>query len=79
MSGRICYKDVHQYKYQLLETYQVEIDNRPPANINTTFIKLTTEGLLTISEGYSWDGPSGPTIDTNSFMRAHLFTIASIS
>ena len=28
--------------------------------------------LLEISEGYAWDGPSGPTIDTKNFMRGAL-------
>jgi len=27
---------------------------------------------LTIHEGYAWDGASGPTIDTKSFMRGSL-------
>ena len=29
-------------------------------------------GLLTISKGYTWDGPSGPAIDTLNFMRGSL-------
>lgn len=33
------------------------------------FITLSTSGLLTISKGYAWDGPSGPTIDTKTFMK----------
>lgn len=28
--------------------------------------------ILHIAEGYTWDGPSGPTIDTPSFMRGSL-------
>ena len=28
--------------------------------------------MLSIIEGYQWDGPSGPTIDTKSFMRGSL-------
>ena len=27
---------------------------------------------LSIKEGYAWDGPSGPTIDTKDFMRGAL-------
>jgi hypothetical protein len=33
---------------------------------------LDTNGRLFISEGYSWDGPSGPTIDTRNFMQGSL-------
>lgn len=36
------------------------------------FIILSSSGLLTISKGYAWDGPSGPTIDTKTFMRGSL-------
>lgn len=28
---------------------------------------------MNIRHGYCWDGPSGPTIDTDSFMRGSLF------
>lgn len=66
------YKKRLRYKYNLHseETYQTgfsieqEFDNK--------FLKLTTDGFLTIRKGYSWDGPSGPTIDTKSFMKGSL-------
>jgi len=45
---------------------------RPPRIANTQFINLTTAGILTIKCGYSWDGPSGPTINTDNFMRGSL-------
>jgi hypothetical protein len=60
------------YKYQLKETYCLAIDIKPEAPINTEYIKLDIEGNLTIVEGYAWDGPSGPTIDTLTFMRGSL-------
>lgn len=40
--------------------------------IITDFITLQTNGCLTIHKGYSYDGPSGPTIDTKNFMRGSL-------
>jgi hypothetical protein len=40
--------------------------------ILTRFITLTMEGKLTIRECYAWDGPSGPTLDTLTFMRGSL-------
>lgn len=60
------------YKYQLKLTYHVAIDLRPPLHINTEYIKLDSAGQLTIVKGYAWDGPSGPTIDTLTFMRGSL-------
>ena len=36
------------------------------------FCELRHDGLLTIKAGYAWDGPSGPTFDTKSFMRGSL-------
>lgn len=60
------------YKYQLKEDYSVIIDIKPTAAIKTPFIKLNTKGRLILSEGYAWDGPSGPTIDTKTFMRGSL-------
>ena len=33
---------------------------------------IDAEGKLTIRKGYSWDGPSGPTIDTSNFMPGSL-------
>jgi hypothetical protein len=60
------------YKYQLKKTYDITIDVKPDKPIDTEFIKLDTEGNLTILKGYAWDGPSGPTIDTLTFMRGSL-------
>lgn len=36
------------------------------------FIELDDDGVLEIGVNYAWDGPSGPTIDTPSFMRGSL-------
>ena len=60
------------YEYQLKERCSLFIDIKPDAFINTEYITLDTGGNLTISEGYAWDGPSGPTIDSLTFMRGSL-------
>lgn len=60
------------YKYQLQRDFTLRIPIRPPAAIATDFLGLDLEGLLTICKGYAWDGPSGPTLDTRSFMRGSL-------
>ena len=57
------------YKYQIAEDYLIQLDWKPEDNIETEFIILRKTGLLTIKSGYASDGPSGPTIDTPSFMR----------
>ncbi len=60
------------YKYQLKESYTLRISIKPPIPIDTDYLALTTDGILTIKKGYAWDGPSGPTIDTLNFMRGSL-------
>ena len=63
------------YKYQLTKNHKHILKNDsliPTSNIETGFISLDTSGLLTIKAGYAWDGPSGPTIDTDNFMRGSL-------
>jgi len=60
------------YKYQLAEDFTVQTDIKPATDINTFFISLTRTGILTIRRGYAWDGPSGPTFDTNNFMRGSV-------
>lgn len=60
------------YKYQIKEAYDIEIEIKPSTPIDTGYIKLDTTGSLTIKKGYAWDGPSGPTIDTLTFMRGSL-------
>ena len=44
----------------------------PDETIDTDYLVLTKDGLLTTKKGYAWDGPSGLTIDTPSFMRGSL-------
>ena len=60
------------YEYQLAETYQVLVAVRPAVAIRTPYVDLDQYGTLTIREGYAWDGPSGPAIDTKNFMRGSL-------
>ena len=60
------------YKYQLKETYTITIDIFPEESIYTLYLDLLQNGTLIIKKGYAWDGPSGPTIDTSTFMRGSL-------
>lgn len=60
------------YKYQLVvdEVFQTAI--KTGTTVATKYITLADTGLLVVREGYAWDGPSGPTWDTKTFMRGSL-------
>jgi len=66
----MIYRQLKGYKYELLKPvgYLLAIE---VADVDTPYITIH-EGLLSIREHYAWDGPSGPTIDTLSFMRGSL-------
>ena len=70
MSASIAYKA--GYKYQLTEDYVTSVSIMGEGMIETEYIALYSDGMLTIRRGYAWDGPSGPTIDTLNFMRGAL-------
>ncbi len=59
------------YKYQLAKEYHIQIDTDGTEALSD-FIYLNKSGLLIIRKGYAWDGPSGPTFDTATFMRGSL-------
>jgi len=63
------YRKIDRYKYQLMEDETLEIPVGWNALTAFIFLRRTT---LTIRKGYCWDGCSGPTIDTESTMRAGL-------
>jgi hypothetical protein len=60
------------YKYQLREDYSVLIPHAPESTVSTEYLTLTDLGMLTVRKGYAWDGPSGPTFDSKSSLRASL-------
>ena len=68
----VWYKKRRRCKYTLAEDVPLQLDIRPENEIDTPFIVLTADGLLTVRKGYAWDGPSGPSIDTKTFMRRSL-------
>lgn len=79
-SPEISYRD--GYKYQIQSAYKINLNKilkgahhslllfQEP--IVTDYITLSADGVMVIQKGYAWDGPSGPTIDTKSFMRGSL-------
>lgn len=60
------------YKYQLVDTIYQQMPFKPDEDIETQFIDFRKNGLLIVKSGYAWDGPSGPTIDTDNFMTPSL-------
>lgn len=69
------YRSLDQWKYQTLHEVHVETPWSPKEPILSSlgWISLGTDGLLSVKKGYCWDGPSGPSFDTDSFMRGSLF------
>ena len=74
MAANIRYRELGSYKYQLVDSYAHETEWTLPAAIESPgrWVKMSKTGRLTLKRGYAWDGPSGPTIDTPSFMRGSL-------
>ncbi len=70
-SGPILYERLRSGGYTLVEPWwcRTKLLNQAAQVDNVT---LATDGLLTIDAGWPWDGPSGPTVDTPSFMRGSL-------
>mgnify|MGYP003624625046 FL=1 len=61
------------YKYQLVDDLTLQTTLRPDKDITTYYIDLTASGLLTVRRGYAYDGPSGPTYDSENSMVPSLF------
>ena len=66
----IIYRE-RRYKYQLLVPYALDIPIKGHS-IEEQYFSLSEQGHLYIQSLYAWDGPSGPTFDTPSFMRGSL-------
>lgn len=69
------YKRKYKYTTAADEEYATGIQtgevHRVPPQDDAMCI-LHPNGHLWISRSYAWDGPSGPTIDTKTFMRGSL-------
>lgn len=68
---KASYRKLRHYKYQLTADYTYTVDIKDH-QVQHPMIELGPEGQLTVKKGYAWDGPSGPTIDTSTFMRGAL-------
>jgi len=65
-------KQDEKWPYSLIAPHIEDTGINLPARIITDFMHIDCGGSLCIREGYSWDGPSGPAIDTVDFMRGSL-------
>jgi len=65
------YRKLPKWKYQLTSTYNVQTNIVLNEDIQEDFIYLHKSGMMTIKEGYAWDGATGG-IDTKNFMRGSL-------
>jgi hypothetical protein len=68
------YRIIKGWKYRLVESISVQTTVKPDKPIldDTRIMVLLPSGLISIGAGYSWDGASGPAIDTKDFMLASL-------
>lgn len=60
------------YKYQIKKDYRTRVHIYPKENIIADFVELYTDGRFLIKKGFACDGPSGPTVDTPTFMRGAI-------
>jgi len=64
------YRELKGWKYELLHHLSVPILIQG-VNIKTPYFDVR-DGYIDVRAGYAWDGPSGPTFDTPTFMRGSL-------
>jgi hypothetical protein len=69
---KMKYRKLKGWKYQLLESYLVELGFSPPDNLDTEFVILRMDGRLILKQYYAWDGASGPCPDTRNIMKGSL-------
>lgn len=65
------YRSLHGYKYELMDEYRIPVMLPSSIAVPDPYVYIS-EGYLVIKKYYTWDGPSGPSIDTPSFMRGSL-------
>ncbi len=65
---KVCYREIPVYKYKLAEDYQHQTALTEGPQAIGDWVVLDADGGLKLKQGYAWDGPSGPSFDTPSFM-----------
>ena len=68
----IKFKKRRKYKYNFHSEYKYSTGIKVNKPKDLPYLKIDSDGNIVIKSGYSWDGPSGPTIDTKNFMHGSL-------
>ena len=66
--NQIRYESLAKYKYRLTDDLCLET-GITGYYARTDYIEIQPGGKLVLKSGYAWDGPSGPTWDTEDSMR----------
>ncbi len=69
---KVKYRKLKGWKYELLEEMVCPIDVPRMLMADNEYISLRNR-YLKVRSRYAWDGPSGPTFDDPTNMRASLF------
>lgn len=69
---KISYRKKKKWKYSLDANVRYATGIVLDEAYAGVFLSMDIFGLLFIKAGYHWDGPSGPTIDTKTFMPGSL-------
>ena len=72
MLDKSKYRVIKGFKYLLTEQVSIPTGICPPQPCYGKFICLLANGVMELKVGFAWDGPSGPTIDTEDFMRGAM-------
>ncbi len=71
--NQICFRKGN-YKYELMHDWSYATSVRPGGDVAVDggWVALQVDGTIRFKARYLWDGPSGPALDTTSFMRGAL-------
>jgi hypothetical protein len=67
----VLYREIGGAK-QLCSEFRFQVDRAPGYKGELGFIRFDSAGRITVVPGYTWDGASGPTIDTVDTVCAAL-------
>lgn len=68
MGSHLQFESLAKYKYRLTAELVLHCGIRG-VYARTEYIEIQDNGTLILRKNYAWDGPSGPTIDTDDAMR----------
>ena len=61
------------YKFQLAAPYTVDVGFKPMLSVSVgEWVSLSDQGILSIKDGYAWDGASGPVEQSPQILRGSL-------